>query len=212
MTFNIKMFMDALEKFSAVIEEKKDFLSDLDAAIGDADHGINMKRGTNRIVDKIRNKNYADCSELFRDVAMTIMSMVGGSAGPLYGTFFMKLGQKLGTVTEVSTEELAGAMREGLSGVMSLGKSTVGDKTMVDAIEPAVSALEENARQGGEVAWNSAAEAAEKGMTSTIPLMSRRGRSSYLGERSIGHQDPGATSSYYLIKSMRDAFLERCDG
>ena len=208
MTFDMKMAMTALERFNAVIEERKDFLTDLDAAIGDADHGINMHRGTKRISEKIHSKNYADFGELFRDVAMTIMSVVGGSAGPLYGTFFMKIAQKLGTTTAVSTEEFAAAMREGLTGLMSLGKSSVGDKTMVDALDPAVKALADNASHGGEAAWNASAFAAKAGMESTIPLVSRRGRSSYLGERAAGHQDPGATSSYYLISSFRDAYTE----
>ena len=200
--------MTALEKFNAVIEEKKDFLTDLDAAIGDGDHGINMKRGTRRILEKMRDKNYADCGELFRDVAMTFLSVVGGNVGPLYCTFFMKVGQKLGTAAEISTEEFTDSMLEGLAGVMSLGKSSVGDKTMVDILEPAINSLRENAEQGGETAWNSAVAAAEKGLERTITLMSRRGRSSYLGERSIGRQDPGASSSYFLISSLRDAFLE----
>ena len=208
MTFDIRMLMVAFEKFNAVIEEKKEFLTDLDAAIGDADHGINMKRGTKRIVEKVRGKNYVNCGELFRDVAMTIMSVVGGTAGPLYGTFFMKVGQKLETDTEVSTEALADAMLEGLAGVMSLGKSSVGDKTMVDTLDPAIKALRENIAQGDETAWNSAIEAAERGMESTIPLIAKRGRSSALGEHSIGHQDPGATSACYLISSLREAFLE----
>ena len=208
MTFSMRILMVVLEKFNTVIEEKKDFLTDLDAAIGDADHGINMKRGTKRIVEKMQKKNYANCGELFRDVAMTIMSVVGGTSGPLYGTFFMKVGQKLEAATEVSTEELADAMQEGLAGVMSLGKSSVGDKTMVDVLDPAISALKNNIPQGEDVAWNSAVAAAEQGMDSTIPLMSQRGRSSSLGERSIGHQDPGATSACYLISSLRDAFLD----
>jgi len=200
--------MAAFEKLDALIEEKKDFLTNLDAAIGDSDHGINMKRGTRRILEKMRDKDYEDCGELLRDVAMTFMSVVGGNVGPLYATFFMKVGQKLETAAEISTEELADAMLEGLAGIMSLGKSSVGDKTMVDVMDPAINAFKENASQGGEIAWNSAVAAAEKGMESTIPLMSNRGRSSALGERSIGHQDPGATSSYYLISSLRDAFLE----
>ena len=209
MMFDMRIFIVALEKFKALIEEKNSFLTDLDAAIGDADHGINMKRGAARVVEKISGKDYADCGELFRDVAMTIMSVVGGSGGPLYGTFFMKVAQKLGTATEVSTEELADAMTEGLAGVMSLGKSSVGDKTMVDTLTPALEALRKNAAQGGEAAWNSAVSAAERGMESTVSLVSRRGRSSYLGERSVGHQDPGATSSFYLISSFRDAFLNK---
>jgi dihydroxyacetone kinase-like protein len=199
------MARDALDKFNAVVEEKKDYLTDLDSAIGDADHGINMNRGMKRVMEKMSGKEYADFGGVFRDVAMTIMSVVGGSAGPLYGTFFMKLGQKLGAKNEVSVAEFAAALHEGLAGVMSLGKSDVGDKTMVDAIDPAIKALAENAANGDADAWDKAAAAAEKGMTDTIPLLARRGRSSYLGERSIGHQDPGATSSFYLISCLRDA-------
>jgi dihydroxyacetone kinase-like protein len=208
MTFNMKMARTALQKFNAILEEKKDFLTDLDAATGDADHGINMNRGTKRISEKMQNRQYADFGELFRDVAMTIMSVVGGSAGPLYGTFFMKAGQRLGAATEVSTSEFALAMQDGLAGVMSLGKSSVGDKTMVDTLELAIKTLADNADNGGAVAWNQCVAAAEKGMESTVELMSKRGRSSFLGERSVGHQDPGATSSYYLISCFRDAFLE----
>jgi dihydroxyacetone kinase-like protein len=208
MTFNVKMAVAALQKFNAVIEEKKDFLTDLDAATGDSDHGINMNRGTKRVAEKIQSKEYVDFGELFRDVAMTIMSVVGGAAGPLYGTFFMKASQKLGASAEVSTREIASAMQEGLAGVMSLGKSSAGDKTMVDTLEMAIKALVENAGDGGELAWSLCVTAAKKGMESTKGLLSRRGRSSFLGERSIGHQDPGATSAYYLMSCFRDAFLE----
>jgi dihydroxyacetone kinase-like protein len=207
MAFTVKMAIAAMEKFNAVIEEKKEYLTDLDSAIGDADHGINMNRGMKRIMEKMRDKEYADFGGLFRDVAMTIMSAVGGSAGPLYGTFFMKFGQKLGAKSEASAGEIADAMSEGLAGIMSLGKSAPGDKTMIDALEPALRALKENA--GDEAAaWNKAAAEAEKGVEATVPMLARRGRSSYLGERSIGHQDPGATSSLYLLSCFRDAFLE----
>jgi dihydroxyacetone kinase-like protein len=208
MAFTVKMAIAAMEKFNAVIEEKKEYLTDLDSAIGDADHGINMNRGMKRIMEKMRDKEYEDFGGVFRDVAMTIMSVVGGSAGPLYGTFFMKLGQKLGTKSEVSVVEIADAMQEGLAGIMSLGKSAPGDKTMVDSLEPALRALKDNAADGDEAAWNKAVAEAEKGVEATIPMLARRGRSSYLGERSIGHQDPGATSSLYLISCFRDAFLE----
>jgi dihydroxyacetone kinase-like protein len=197
----------ALEEFSSVIEENKEYLTDLDSAIGDADHGINMNRGMKRIMEKIQDKEYSDFGGIFRDAAMTIMSVVGGSAGPLYGTFFMKLGQKLGGAGEVTVAEFAGAMQEGLNGLMSLGKSTVGDKTMVDAIDPAIKALQ-STEGGDEAAWNAAVAEAERGMKATIPMQARRGRSSYLGERSIGHQDPGATSSYYLFVCLRNAGLE----
>jgi dihydroxyacetone kinase-like protein len=208
MAFTVKMAIAAMEKFNAVIEEKKEYLTDLDSAIGDADHGINMNRGMKRIVEKVRDKEYTDFGGVFRDVAMTIMSVVGGSAGPLYGTFFMKFGQNLGAKSEASVSEIADAMQEGLAGIMSLGKSSPGDKTMVDSLEPALRALKESAGDGDEAAWNKAVSEAEKGVEATIPMLARRGRSSYLGERSIGHQDPGATSSLYLISCFRDAYLE----
>jgi dihydroxyacetone kinase-like protein len=207
MAFTVQMARLALEKFNSAVEGKKEYLTDLDSAIGDADHGINMNRGMTRIMEKMRDKEYTDFGGIFRDVAMTIMSVVGGSAGPLYGTFFMRLGQKLAGKTEISTEEFADAMRDGIAGITSLGKANVGDKTMLDALSPAVDALRERSPDGDEAAWNAAAEAAERGMTDTIPMLARRGRSSYLGERSIGHQDPGATSSAYLLASFRDAAL-----
>ncbi|MDR1944166.1 MAG: dihydroxyacetone kinase subunit L [Synergistaceae bacterium] len=207
MAFTLEMARSALLKFNAVIEEKKDYLTELDSAIGDADHGINMNRGMKRVMEKTRDKEYGDFGGLYRDVAMTVMSAVGGSAGPLYGTFFMKLGQKLTGKAEVAVEEFADAMEEGLSGITSLGKSQAGDKTMVDALLPAIAALRENAEAGDEAAWNAAVEAASKGMTDTIPMLAKRGRSSYLGERSIGHQDPGATSVTYLVECLRDSAL-----
>jgi dihydroxyacetone kinase-like protein len=203
------MAISALEKFNLLIEENKEYLPDLDAARGDADHGINMNRGMKRVMEKLDAKEYAVFGTLCRDVAMTIMSVVGGSAGPLYGTFFMKLGHRLSELDKVSAGELADAMQEGLGGVMSLGKSAVGDKTMVDTLAPAIKALKDNAGGSEKDAWDACVDAAEQGMRDTIPMLARRGRSSYQGERSIGHQDPGATSAFYLISCFRDAFMER---
>ena len=209
MSFDVKMAILALKKFNSLIEEKKEYLTDLDAAIGDADHGINMNRGMKRVNEKLNAKEYATFWALYRDVAMTIMSVVGGSAGPLYGTFFMKLGQRLSEAGKVSADELADAMQDGLGGVMSLGKSAVGDKTMVDTLAPAIKAFKENAGGAEGDAWDACVGAAEQGMKDTIPMLARRGRSSYQGERSIGHQDPGATSAFYFISCLRDAFTER---
>lgn len=205
MSFTLEMARDALHKMNVAVEKKREYLTELDSAIGDADHGTNMSRGMNRSIEKIDSKEYTDFGGLFRDVAMTIMSAVGGSAGPLYGTFFMKLGQKLSGKREASVTEVAEAMSDGLSGIMTLGKSQPGDKTMVDALSPAIEALLQNAGKGDVAAWDQAAAAAEAGMKGTIPMLARRGRSSYLGERSIGHQDPGATSSFYMIGCFRDA-------
>ncbi|MDR0648212.1 MAG: dihydroxyacetone kinase subunit L [Synergistaceae bacterium] len=205
MAFTLEMALLALEKFNAAVEEKKDYLTDLDSAIGDADHGINMNRGMKKVMEKTSGKEYGDFGGLFKDVAMTLMSAVGGSAGPLYGTFFMKLGHKLTGHAEASTEDMADAMQEGLNGITSLGKSQTGDKTMVDALQPAIDALRAAAPEGEPVAWKAATDAAQKGMEDTIPMLAKRGRSSYLGERSIGHQDPGATSAFYLVSAFRDA-------
>jgi dihydroxyacetone kinase-like protein len=210
MAFTLEMARSALKKFDALIDEKKDYLTDLDSAIGDADHGINMSRGMKRVMEKTGAKEYSDFGGLYKDVAMTIMSAVGGSAGPLYGTFFMKMGQKLAGRSEAVPEEIADAMQEGLNSIMTLGKSQMGDKTMVDAMQPAVDALRnEDQPEKNEIdLWEAAVEAAEKGMKDTIPMLAKRGRSSYLGERSIGHQDPGATSVLYLFVSFRDACRE----
>ena len=204
MAFTLTAARVALEKLAALLEEKKEYLTDLDSAIGDADHGINMNRGFVKVLEKLQGKEYNDFAEIFRDVAMTLMSVVGGSAGPLYGTFFMKTGQALAGKNEATAEEFANAMQEGLKGIMALGKSTLGDKTMVDAISPAIEALK-SIPDDERAAWASAADAAEEGMEATIPMLAKRGRSSYLGERSIGHQDPGATSSWYLFSCFRDA-------
>jgi dihydroxyacetone kinase-like protein len=205
MAFTLEMARRALENFNAAVEEKKDYLTDLDSAIGDADHGINMNRGMKKVMEKTCGKEYSDFGGLFKDVATTIMSAVGGSAGPLYGTFFMKMGQKLAGKSEASLESMADALQEGLGGITALGKSQVGDKTMVDAMQPAIDALRLASAEGDSAAWKAAADAAEKGMTDTIPMLAKRGRSSYLGERSIGHQDPGATSVFYLVSAFRKA-------
>ena len=202
------MAHSALEKLAEAIEAGKERLSDLDSEVGDADHGINMNRGMKRTAEKIRGKNYADIGSLYRDVAMTLMGAVGGSAGPLYGTFFMKLAQELSGKREVPLAVFACAMREGLDGVMRLGKAAPGDKTMVDTLAPAIEALLNCAEQGDGIAWNMAVGAAEQGMKGTASMTARRGRSSYAGERSLGRQDAGATSSFYLIVSFRDASLE----
>ena len=207
MAFTLAAARVAIEKLNSLIEGKKEYLTDLDSAIGDADHGINMNRGFKKVMEKLQDKEHSDFAGLFRDVAMTLMSAVGGSAGPLYGTFFMKMGQNLADKKEATVEEFASAMQEGLNGIMTLGKAVLGDKTMLDAISPAIEALKSS--PGDErAAWTSAADAAEEGMKATIPMLAKRGRSSYLGERSIGHQDPGATSSWYLISCFRDALTE----
>lgn len=210
MPFKVETAVKGLSKMADLVENKKEYLSDLDSNIGDADHGINMNRGMKRVVDKIRENTYTDFGILFRDVAMTIMGAVGGSAGPLYGAFFMKLGQKLKGKGEVSLPELAESLEDALHSLMVLGKSSPGDKTMVDSLSPAIKAFSEHACGDERTAWSMAEQAGERGMKSTVPMLARRGRSSFLGERSIGHQDPGATSAYYLIASFGEAAMEDC--
>ena len=209
MPITLDMVRTALDKLNILIGENKDYLTELDSAIGDADHGINMTRGMTKVAEKLGSNSYNDFSGLLKDVAVTLMSAVGGSAGPLYGTFFMKMGQSLSYKKEASTAEFADAMETALAGIMNLGRAQPGDKTMIDTLAPAVAALKEGAPDGDEAAWERADTAAEEGMKATIPMLAKRGRSSYLGERSIGHQDPGATSSYYMIRCFREAVVEK---
>ncbi|HPU69008.1 MAG TPA: dihydroxyacetone kinase subunit DhaL [Acetomicrobium flavidum] len=196
-----------VENIKEIIDANKEFLTRLDSAIGDADHGINMSRGFAKALEKVRNNQYNDIGAVFKDVAMTLMSTVGGAAGPLYGTFFMRASMKLAGLKEADLTLLAQAFREGLQGVVALGKAQLGDKTMVDALTPAIEALEAAAKQGLPLkeGLKRALDMAEKGMKDTIPLVARKGRASYLGERSAGHQDPGATSSYLILKAICEA-------
>jgi len=196
-----------VENIKEIIDANKEFLTRLDSAIGDADHGINMSRGFAKALEKVRNNQYNDIGAVFKDVAMTLMSTVGGAAGPLYGTFFMRASMKLAGQKEADLTLLAQAFREGLQGVVALGKAQLGDKTMVDALTPAIEALEAAAKQGLPLkeGLKRALDMAEKGMKDTIPLVARKGRASYLGERSAGHQDPGATSSYLILKAICEA-------
>lgn len=196
-----------LERIKDIIEANKDYLTQLDSAIGDADHGINMNRGFSKAIEKVRNNQYFDIGSIFKDVAMSLMSTVGGAAGPLYGTFFMRASMKLAGHKEADLTLLAQALREGLNGVIALGKAQPGDKTMVDALIPAIDALETAAKEGSSLkdGLAKALAMAEKGMKDTIPLVAKKGRASYLGERSAGHQDPGATSSYLILKAFYEA-------
>ena len=173
--------------FARLIQENKDNLTDLDAAIGDADHGANMDRGLKAAVAALDENAPPNPSALFTKVGMTLVSTVGGASGPLYGTLFLRLGGALPDTEPVSSEQLAVAMRAGLDGVVTRGKAEAGDKTMSDALAPAVDAM-------------------EAGRDSTTPMLARKGRASYLGERSVGHQDPGATSATLLIAAADEVF------
>ena len=197
-------FSRFLETFAARIHDAKEELTQLDSAIGDADHGINMDRGMTAIMELLPGLRDGDAGTLFKQTGMKLISTVGGASGPLYGTFFLRLGTAFGPATEIGPTELAAGFRAGLEGVIARGKAGLDDKTMVDAMVPAVAALEAGV---GDLpaALDMAAIAAAEGRDRVTPLVARKGRASYLGERSAGHQDPGATSTTILFESLRDA-------
>jgi len=190
--------------------EKKDYLTDLDSAIGDADHGINMYRGFQAVLTKLPAVEDKDIGTILKTVGMALLSTVGGAAGPLYSTVFIQAGNKLKGKMELSLSDWAVALEAATSGVVNLGKAVLNDKTMVDALTPAVQALNDAVKQGLSMneALKESAKAAEEGMKATIPLVARKGRASYLGERSAGHQDPGATSSFLLLDTAVNVWVK----
>jgi len=191
-----------IRAFAAAVVEQKTYLTELDSAIGDADHGINMERGMKGVVAKLDDQPPGDIGALLKTVGMTLVSTVGGAGGPLYGTLFLQLGMATAGKTELTPEDWTAALRAAVQGVQARGKAVPGDKTMIDALLPAVEAAEGalGAATFDELLRRSA-EAADEGMRATIPLVARKGRASYLGERSAGHQDPGATSSHLLLET-----------
>ena len=197
-------FSRFLETFAARIHAAKEELTELDSAIGDADHGINMDRGMTAILELLPGLQDGDAGTLFKQTGMKLISTVGGASGPRYGTFFLRLGTAFGTAAEIGPTELAAGFRAGLEGVIARGKAGLDDKTMVDAMVPAVAALEAGIADL-PAALAAAAIAAAEGRDRVTPLVARKGRASYLGERSAGHQDPGATSTTILFESLRDA-------
>ena len=194
-----------IEVYADRLRDAKEELTRLDSAIGDADHGINMNRGFGAVREVLPQLAEGEPGPLFKDVGMKLISTVGGASGPLYGTFFLRLGLALGDAHEVDPTLLASAFRAGLGGVIARGKAELDDKTMVDAMTPAVEALEAGSADGLAAALTAAASAAAAGRDRITPLVARKGRASYLGERSAGHQDPGATSTTILFESLRDA-------
>jgi phosphoenolpyruvate---glycerone phosphotransferase subunit DhaL len=192
---------------AAVVEENAAALTRLDAAIGDGDHGTNMNRGFKAAVQRLDGlQDDEDLGGVFKAVGMALISKVGGASGPLYGSYYLALGKELGDAAEVDDERLAAALRAGYQGVVARGKAQLEDKTMLDAWHPALEALDAALASGEELgaALDAAEQAAEAGMKATIPLMARKGRASYLGERSRDHQDPGATSTHLLVKALAD--------
>ena len=203
MAINRDTVLDWMQRFAASMAEHRQELVALDTAIGDGDHGTNMDRGMRKALEKLESQEQADVGAVLKTVAMALISNVGGAAGPLYGTLFLQMGGALAGETEVDLPAYAAAWRKGLGGVQARGKAEPGDKTMIDALIPGVAALEAASDLDGGL--RDAAQAAEDGMTATTPMIARKGRASYLGERSKDHQDPGATSTYYLFKSAAEA-------
>ena len=194
---------EIVNKIADVIIENKKHLTQLDSAIGDGDHGINMARGFKKIKEKIDGNNYESDKNLMKDIAMTLISTVGGASGPLYGTAFLNV-SKIVPDAEYDLDAAIEIGEAAVKGVQKRGKAVEGEKTMLDTLIPAVKSLKKSRDNGDdlETALKDCKETAHQGMKNTIPMQATKGRASYLGERSIGHQDPGATSSYLIIKTI----------
>lgn len=195
-----------MREFASLVDDNADRLTELDAAIGDADHGSNMRRGTAAVVAAFDDSAPADPAAALKQAGMVLIRSVGGASGPLYGTFFLRAAAAADE-NGLDAAAFAKSFRGGLDGVVARGKAEAGDKTMFDALAPAADALDESVAAGADLtqALDAALVAAEKGCQATTPMQARKGRASYLGERSVGHQDPGATSSVLLIRAARAA-------
>jgi dihydroxyacetone kinase-like protein len=192
-----------IQAFAASISEHKSYLTQLDSDIGDGDHGTNMDRGFQAVNAKVPELADKDIGSILKSVGMTLVSTVGGASGPLYGTFFLQAGSATSGKLELSLPDWIVALQAGVDGVIMRGKASPGDKTMVDALIPALQSLKDSAAKGADFvsSLRASADACEQGMLSTTPLVARKGRASYLGERSAGHQDPGATSTHLLLRA-----------
>jgi dihydroxyacetone kinase-like protein len=198
-----------IRAFAAEVEANKEQLTQLDSAIGDGDHGINMQRGMSAVLGKVdATGEESDIGALLKTVGMTLVSTVGGAGGPLYGTLFMQMGMAVSGKEELSPDDWAVALEAAVAGVQARGKAEPGDKTMIDALIPGRDALKAALAEGAtfEDALRQSADAADQGMRDTVPLVARKGRASYLGERSAGHQDPGATSSHLLLEAAAETW------
>ena len=196
-----------LELAAAVLNENKAYLTELDSPIGDADHGSNIARGFGQIVEKLSAVTGKDLGAILKNAAMTVMSAVGGASGLLYGNFFMRAATLVADKESLTEAEFVQMLESGRDGIIQRGRAELGDKTMIDAWTPALTALSATLAAGADLsaALAACAVAAEQGMKATIPMQARKGRASYLGERSIGHQDPGATSTYMILDALRRA-------
>jgi dihydroxyacetone kinase-like protein len=199
--------IDWMRRYAAAIAEQKSTLSELDAALGDGDHGVNMDRGMVEVAAKLPGLADRDIGAILNAVGMTLLSKVGGASGPLYGTFFMRFSKEIGGKLELTADEFVAGLSAGLFGIQQRGSARLGEKTMVDALAPAIDALNQALAGGAglQSALRAAAAAAAEGAEQTIPMQATKGRASYLGPRSIGHKDPGATSTQLLLQAAADA-------
>lgn len=191
---------------AAVLHDNREYLTQLDSPIGDADHGINMDRGFRAVLDKLPTVASTDIGTILKTVGTTLVSTVGGASGPLYGTAFLRMGMSTAGKNELYEADVVAMLEAALGGIQARGKAQPGEKTMVDALTPALAAVKEAeaANLGLSKLLRNASDAAEQGMKATIPMLATKGRASYLGERSIGHQDPGSTSSWLILKALAD--------
>jgi dihydroxyacetone kinase-like protein len=208
MSISRDKFLEWVKISADVLGQNRDYLTQLDAAIGDADHGANMDRGFKAVMAKIQDVKDQDIGTISKTIGMTLLSTVGGAGGPLYGTFYLQIGMKSAGKMELNLEDWTQALDAAIGGVVMRGKAELGDKTMVDALTPAVESLKQALNDSTPIgeALKDSAEAAKQGMVDTIPLVARKGRASYLGPRSAGHQDPGATSSYLILQAAADTW------
>ena len=206
MALTKQQVVDWLMRCGEVFTQQRDFLTRLDTEIGDADHGLNMNRGCNKVVEKLPSVADKDIGFILKNTGMTLLSSVGGASGPLFGTFFIRAAQAANAKQSLDLAELHQLMQEGVDGVVMRGKAEPGDKTMCDAWWAVVDSLGQSVEQqlGVAEALQRASERAEQAVESTITMQARKGRASYLGERSIGHQDPGATSVMLMMKTLAE--------
>ncbi len=193
MTVSKDQVIQWLEDTAVVLKENKAYLTELDSAIGDADHGINMDRGFSKVIEKLPTVTDKDIGNILKTVGMTLISSVGGAAGPLYGTFYMRSGMAADAKEELTDQDVVDVLQAGVDGLIQRGRAQLGDKTMVDVWLPSLDALRDAVAGGQSIedALTATTETAEQAMKDTIPMQAKKGRASYLGERSIGHQDPG---------------------
>lgn len=206
MTISKQQILQWLENCNQVMTEKRDFLTELDTKIGDGDHGLNMQRGFSKALEKVTTVTDKDIGTILKTVGMTLLSQVGGASGPLYGTLFIKGSQNASGKETLTFEELISVLQSGVDGIITRGRAELGDKTMCDVWLPYLAELtKSDSTKSTAEKLLQAVEKAEKFANDTIPMVAKKGRASYLGERSAGHADPGAMSSYYLLKALSDA-------